>query len=189
MKKITQIESFRNITKNVPDENGKVVTKQVRMKVVRPVRVVANGKRFAHFFIDGIIFNLLYFPIDKLLGYIGLEPAATVSYAFFIAIFPISIFYSLYYLLFEYFLQKTPGKIITNSIVINEYAQKPDFKQLIIRSLVRLVPFEALSCFSPRGWHDKWSDTWVVTLEENEKLQTLIRKNDPEEESSSVEKG
>jgi hypothetical protein len=61
--------------------------------------------------------------------------------------------------------------------VIDEYGNKPDFEKLIIRSLIRLVPFEIFSCwFSDRGWHDRWSDTFVVSDQEYEKLQILLAK-------------
>jgi len=36
------------------------------------------------------------------------------------------------------------------------------------------VPFEILSCLSDRGWHDRWSDTYVVPDEEYDKLKKLL---------------
>jgi uncharacterized RDD family membrane protein YckC len=41
---------------------------------------------------------------------------------------------------------------------------KPTFQKIVIRSLVRIIPFEAFSLLSPnpRGWHDTLSDTIVI---------------------------
>ena len=60
---------------------------------------------------------------------------------------------------------KTPAKFITKTKVITEYGEKPSFKTIFIRTLVRFVPFEAFSFLSPerpRGWHDRWSKTIVI---------------------------
>lgn len=70
--------------------------------------------------------------------------------------------------------QTTVGKMLTKTVVINDYAQKPTTKQILGRSLSRIVPFEALSCINGRGWHDKWSGTWVVEIKEKDKLQKLL---------------
>jgi uncharacterized RDD family membrane protein YckC len=82
--------------------------------------------------------------------------------------------YALYYFLFEHFFQKTPGKFLTKTIVIDVYGKKPETRTLILRSLIRMVPFEPFSCLSDRGWHDRWSETWVVLDEEAEKLKELL---------------
>ena len=84
----------------------------------------------------------------------------------------------IYYFLFEFTLQKTPGKFITGTRVIDEYANKPNFGTMLTRSVVRMVPFEGFSCLSERGWHDKWSNTYVVREEEYKKLKELIAKDD-----------
>ena len=72
-------------------------------------------------------------------------------------------------------MQRTVGKFATNSVVINQYAEAPDAGSLIGRSFARLVPFDAFSCLGgDRGWHDKWSKTYVVTTEERDKLRKLL---------------
>lgn len=174
MNKITEIKIERLATREVKDETGKRVRIQVKVNVPRPVNVVSGGKRFAHYFIDGIIFSFLFYPIDKLMGYLEIGYASTVGYAILISWFPIYIGYAIYYFMFEHFLQTTPGKMLTNTLIINQYGQKPELNELIVRSLVRLVPFEPLSCLSDRGWHDRWSGTWVVSKDENLILQELL---------------
>jgi uncharacterized RDD family membrane protein YckC len=97
----------------------------------------------------------------------------------YIGMFNLSIFFMLmfpiYYFLFEYFLQKTPGKYLTKTSVINEYGNKLELNEAILRSIIRMVPFEAFSCLSDRGWHDEWSNTYLVSDEEYEKIKKLQR--------------
>ena len=80
------------------------------------------------------------------------------------------------YFVCEYFWQKTPGKFLTKTIVIDEYGNKPDVGSLLLRSLVRLVPFEAFSCLGDpsRGWHDRWSNTYVVKDTELKEIKKLL---------------
>lgn len=61
----------------------------------------------------------------------------------------------------------TLGKLITRTRVVTENDQPITWKHAMLRSLVRLVPFEAFSFLSgsqPRGWHDRWTGTKVVSL-------------------------
>lgn len=71
---------------------------------------------------------------------------------------------ALYYTILEGSLGKTVGKMVTRTQVVNELGQKPDIRSIFLRSLSRLVPFEAFSAFSGSGlmWHDSWTKTYVV---------------------------
>jgi uncharacterized RDD family membrane protein YckC len=176
MKKITELKTTLYRTETKKDLAGNRIRKQVPYVANRQVKVVSGGNRFAHYFLDGIIFNLLYYPIDLLLSKISI-PTPTIAYLFSISFFPIILFYSLYYLVFEYFFQQTPGKMLTKSFVITEYGEKPDLKTLFLRNVIRLVPFEPFSCLNERGWHDRWSHTFVVGKEELNTLTALIDKD------------
>ena len=71
----------------------------------------------------------------------------------------------LYYTIFESIYSKTLAKFITRTKVITKNGEKPDAQTIFIRTLIRFVPFNALSfLFSahPRGWHDKCSVTIVI---------------------------
>jgi len=72
--------------------------------------------------------------------------------------------YFFYYIFTEYFTGKTLGKLMTGTKVVLEDGSKPLFSTLFIRTLVRLIPFEAFSFLNKdvRGWHDKWSRTRVI---------------------------
>lgn len=80
-------------------------------------------------------------------------------------------FAMLYYLIFEGLFGRTMGKIITGSIVVNENGLKPSFIVICIRTLCRLIPFDALSFLgkSERIWHDSISKTYVVEKKDLEK--------------------
>ncbi len=71
----------------------------------------------------------------------------------------------IYYTIMEVTTGRTIGKLITKTKVINADGNKPDLGTIVIRSLSRIVPFNALSfLFSDKGWHDRWSDTRVVKV-------------------------
>lgn len=68
-----------------------------------------------------------------------------------------------YYPFFETAYGRTPGKWLTKTRVVTEDEERPTFRHIFIRTLVRYVPFEPFSFFfHVRGWHDVWSGTRVV---------------------------
>ncbi len=73
-------------------------------------------------------------------------------------------FVFIYYFLFEIIFGVTLGKMITKTKVTDVFGNRPTFFSIFIRSLARLIPFEALSFLSSkgRGWHDFFSGTYVI---------------------------
>lgn len=71
-----------------------------------------------------------------------------------------------YYLLWETTTHRTPGKFITRTKVVSADGTPLTFRQLLGRTMVRIVPFELFSFFNNegRGWHDRWSKTYVVKV-------------------------
>ena len=70
--------------------------------------------------------------------------------------------YLVYYTLFEkLFKGQTVGKLITGTRAIRTDGEELSFKDALLRSLCRLVPFEVFSGFGV-PWHDAWTDTMVV---------------------------
>ena len=150
MKKITEIKTERFVTRAVKDETGQRIKKQVRVVVNRPVELASNTQRIIHNIIDVFIFRFIIYLIDELAEYFNFwsyfpTKSAIVGVSVFILIYRL-IGFAFYFFLFEDWLQATPGKLITKTVVIDEYGQKPQRKQLVIRSFARLVPFEAFSC-------------------------------------------
>jgi uncharacterized RDD family membrane protein YckC len=72
-----------------------------------------------------------------------------------------------YYVVFEALLGKTIGKMVTKTKVVNMEGGKPSFLQIVVRSLVRFIPFEPFSFLGAdaTGWHDTMSDTRVINDE------------------------
>ena len=72
-----------------------------------------------------------------------------------------------YYIVMEGMFGLTIGKLITGTRVVDEQGGPPTWRQAVLRSLARLIPFEAFSVlFSDdgvaRGWHDSLPRTRVV---------------------------
>ena len=71
--------------------------------------------------------------------------------------------YIFYYTICEkLFRGYTIGKLITGTRAIRQDGKELTFKNAILRSLCRLVPFEVFSGFNTLTWHDSWTDTMVI---------------------------
>jgi uncharacterized RDD family membrane protein YckC len=77
----------------------------------------------------------------------------------------------IYYAGMEITLQRTIGKMITGTIVIDENGLKPSPKAIIGRSFCRIFWIESISFLRayPRGWHDSASGTYVVKAKKYKK--------------------
>lgn len=182
MRKITDLYETRWRTIRNRDKYGTLISEsEEEYEIQRKVRIVESGPRFGHFFVDYIVFRLLVYGlfyifgtkfIDNNVSELSLMSQRIIAILYSGLFF--GLMYSLYYFLFEYFLQKTPGKYLTQTIVIYEYGNKPTFQQILLRSLIRIIPFEWFSCFDERGWHDSWTDTYVVPVKELVELKKLM---------------
>lgn len=78
--------------------------------------------------------------------------------------------YLFYCFISESLFQKTVGKWCTGTLVVDLNGNKPNFMNLMKRTLVRAIPFEVLSFLTAnaRGWHDTLSETYVVYKEKLE---------------------
>ena len=146
-----------NWQKHYAKERIKEKVKEKKYNFIPTTRV----KRFLDLILDWIgiyIFALIFGVVLGITGlYFFIEG---VGDWFFGIILTVS-----YYVIFESIWSKTPAKFITRTKVITEYGEKPSFKTIFIRTLVRFVPFEAFTFLSPerpKGWHDRWSKTIVV---------------------------
>jgi uncharacterized RDD family membrane protein YckC len=120
--------------------------------------------RVRHFYVDIIIINaitlLVYFGIVKKY-YV---PDGRVLDSVFLIEF--SVIYILYYLIFEGGFSRTPGKFLNKTKVFNAKGQKPTFTQILLRTILRLLPISILTMFTPYGrtLHDIVSKTWVLRI-------------------------
>jgi len=139
---------------------SKITGKKIRdEKAENGILVASRAIRLANFALDFFIFiNCIFYFITYL---------AIQQEWYWVLLRPWSFSIGgivLYYVFFEWLFGRTPGKFITRTKVITKYGTKPNFAQIIGRTLTRLIPFEALSFLGAyySGWHDTWSNTLVV---------------------------
>ena len=132
--------------------------------LAEPLVPASRMKRFLNSLIDTVFFYILLSAIGVVFvlvvpggdAAIDRNPitAQLISILLFIA----------YYALFESWLGKTIGKVITKTKVVDSEGEKPDFKAIVGRSFARLIPFEAFSFLreTPTGIHDRMTNTMVV---------------------------
>ena len=122
------------------------------------VILTRKWQRFFHLIMDSFCIILLFsfiieYPIFREL------PIFREEYMLYVIIFIVR---TIYYLFFESILNATPAKLLTESRVINEKGQKPEFLNIFTRTIFRYIPFEAFSFFGEKGWHDNLSHTYVA---------------------------
>ena len=124
-------------------------------------QVVSSGKRFANMLIDFLFYYLLAFITGIILAIFQLgfliEKIPNILFG--------TILILLYFIFFEGIFGKSIGKYITKTKVVTELGEKPSFLTILVRSLCRLIPFDAFSFLSqnPIGWHDSISKTRVIS--------------------------
>lgn len=128
----------------------------------------SRWQRLFNFIADSCTFTFIIFPILESLVQIDmvrkfLEPMGENVWRGRLVLYFIGVIIQIiYYMFFEGMLQATPGKMLTETRVVNDTGGKPPVSNLLLRTVVRFVPFESLSVLFARGWHDDWSDTYVV---------------------------
>lgn len=134
----------------------------------------SKGQRFLNWFIDNLVMNwgvtwitgtltfMLLGMIDEQLIYeINADEHNDSFLLFWLGISVIN--YLIYYTLCEkLFKGVTAGKLITGTRAVRDDGAPLTFRDTFLRSLARLVPFEPLSIFFDRPWHDSWTRTSVV---------------------------
>jgi uncharacterized RDD family membrane protein YckC len=68
-----------------------------------------------------------------------------------------------YYVFMETKYQKTIGKFITKTKVVNKNGTRPEVGDIVRRTFCRLIPFDRISfLFTQNGFHDRLSDTTII---------------------------
>jgi uncharacterized RDD family membrane protein YckC len=137
------------------------------LEAVRSVALAGRGWRLANSLLDTLFFYILMILLVVALGLAGEIEWLETKHDFLSTLLGWGMFV-LYYAVQEGIWGRTLGKWITGTRVLNEDGSVPRFKQILGRSLARLVPFEPLSFFlfgqEPVGWHDYWSNTRVFII-------------------------
>ena len=142
----------------------------ITYKEDRVFPIASRWKRFTNFMIDLVGFVVISVTVGIFWNIIAPHNYAnfvhaTISSALTFRLI-LAIAYFTYYFLSELFLDgKTLGKLITKSRAVDIHRNPPTVSQLLKRSVYRLIPFEMVSFLighTVRGWHDEWSDTYVI---------------------------
>ncbi len=127
-------------------------------------RMAPKSLRLANVLIDSLIWGWGFGSLKLLLAY--QLNAGGGDTAFLTTFNPLWVALEafVYYMVFETAFGWTPGKLVTGTRVVRCDGSKPSAGDVARRTLIRLVPINALSfLFSePSGWHDVWTDTRVV---------------------------
>ncbi|ABW33195.1 RDD family protein [Acaryochloris marina] len=121
-----------------------------------------KGKRLTNLILDYIFFFLFAFIVGLLFGIMGLEEVILNMNDVLLGL----ILYTTYYVSLECLFGKTIAKFITKTKVVTISGKKPGFSSIFVRTLCRLIPFEAFSFLGDDlyGWHDSFSKTRVVAF-------------------------
>lgn len=175
---IDKIKVKKTFYKREIDAFGNVERIPYEKFVPRKIELVNPGVRLGYFLVDLVLFYILFlvgvFLFFALLEVTGILRLLKYYLSDLLIYFIFYLSYYLYYALSEYFFGGTLGKLIFGYRVINVYANKISIGQALLRTIIRFIPFEALSCIGLRGWHDKWSKTFVVKKKEKIELQKLL---------------
>lgn len=120
--------------------------------------LASTGQRFLNYLVDVIAQYAITFALIFLAQSSGDSTLSSIA-----GLSSLFIFF-LYYLIMEATTGKTLGKMATRTKVVTSEGEDITFKHAFIRSLSRIVPFEAFSAFSSDGvmWHDRWAGTRVI---------------------------
>jgi uncharacterized RDD family membrane protein YckC len=134
----------------------------------------SQGSRFLNFLIDNLFMRfVLSYATGYAFGYLllAIAPDFLMSLAYeergwryFLLTLLLGYFnYVIYYTFCEAaFKGYTLGKLITGTKAIRNDGEPLTFKDVLLRSLSRIVPFEVFSGLGQRPWHDTWTKTTVV---------------------------
>lgn len=175
MKTIEDLKVEKTFYKREKDVFGNVTRTPYTKMIPRTPVVVSPGVRFGYYFLDLITFYLIQIIFGILIGIVLVATHSSfgpeVNIMFQLVSYAIWFFY---YAIFETYVGGTVGKLICGYTVINDRAERISFGQGMLRTVIRMIPIEAFSCFGERGWHDQWSKTYVVKRSEKAALQKLL---------------
>ena len=122
---------------------------------------VSSLTRFIHFIVDTIAFVILTIIFAFVLGlFINPTDQSLINLMGYLML--AAGFFG-YYVFMETKFQKTIGKFITKTKVVNKNGTRPEVGDIVRRTFCRLIPFDRLSfLFTPNGFHDKLSDTTII---------------------------
>lgn len=137
---------------------------------VTSLEEASTGQRFANYLVDLVAFiafmflyGVLSFFVVRVTG-ISIDPFDEDGNGFVQNIYSL-LFYAFFYSVVEGLTKgRSLGKLTTRTKVVHKEGQPLKFKDFVLRSLCRIVPFEPFSAFGGYPWHDTWTKTRVVQI-------------------------
>lgn len=122
---------------------------------------MGKGTRFLNLLIDGILLGIVSNILGRIIGTVLPEPTLAGSLGFLLGL----VIQYFYYSIQEKTNGQTLGKRLTSTKAVMADGSPLTEEAVRSRSLWRLIPLiDALSfLFSDIGWHDKYSNTRVVS--------------------------
>jgi uncharacterized RDD family membrane protein YckC len=144
--------------------------------------IASTSQRFLNWVID-VVIQILIFVISfsvianiahsygnkELPSYLLVNPIGQYTF--------VSIIRLIYYISLETLFAQSLGKMLTQTMVVDENGERPSHNVVLIRTLCRLIPFYEVSFFGMPciGWHDRLSKTFVVNKKQLEEKQQHFR--------------
>ena len=131
-----------------------------------------TGQRFSNYLIDLVAFYLIFIAMAILLG-VGLELTGNSAWletvdsmgAIANRLLGMLLLATYYFIVEVATTGRTVGKLFTRTRVVMEDGSELTTKAVALRSLCRLIPFDAFSFLGGgSGWHDRFSKTMVVQV-------------------------
>jgi uncharacterized RDD family membrane protein YckC len=158
---------------------------------ITPDLLASHGQRFLNLIVDTFVQVLLFFVVLVVVEAVK-GPAVSQAFQNYVLVNPIgqytfvSSIALLYYNISEVIFARSVGKLLTKTKVVDSLGMPPNHQMIMMRSICRLIPFNSFSFLGliPRGWHDKLSKTYVVsiTLLEEKRREVQSSKNNFSEE-------
>lgn len=128
----------------------------------------STGKRFLNYFIDLLVFSIIFFIIGIFLTTITPVADELVESDSFGLL--LTLIYALYMSMVEAsFKGKSIGKLLTKTRAVNLDGTNISTGKAFSRGFIRVVPFCALSAFGNpcNPWQDRWTNTMVIDEEKS----------------------
>ncbi|MDG5490815.1 RDD family protein [Psychroserpens sp. SPM9] len=154
---------------------------------VTPDVLASKGIRFANFIIDYIMQVIIGAAIGFAIGILSdmtgnytVSDAILYSESTLVDFLFGYIVLLIYYTTIETLTGRSIGKFVTNTKVVIYDGSKPSFHEILVRSLCRMIPFEAFSFLGEdgKGWHDSISKTFVVDIKKFEEKKVAFEELD-----------
>ncbi|NMN37531.1 RDD family protein [Pedobacter sp. SG918] len=153
----------RKLSTKTEDYGGDIVTYFVEAN---------NWQRVFHLIIDSFLLLIIFYPIIESVTRIEIIVSLLNKVSFVIGEKPTlylicACFLLIYYLFFENLFQSSPAKFLTETRVVKQTEGPFNFKTIFVRTVSRLIPFDAFSfVLANTGWHDRLSGTAVLKEED-----------------------